>query len=382
MPANHESEPVHQYRLGKIVGTVWFNEDDNGRGTHTVQSARLNHPSNEECWPRASSFRRDDLPLVAKVADHCRCSIRAIVGQGGTMSNACPTDKLSAAAQHYSARVMSTAGFQPARSAIARQGGALHNGADSNPRLIHTIFAGNRSEEAGGAVYNDGDTLMALIHCTRAANDSRSGVGGGIASEGNNNTLYVTNSILWANTAFISENDQEKKITSAGVTVNITYRTVQGWPGNLSGAANSGANPQFITDPNDGSDGWGVGGNDDFGDLRLMPGSLAIDAGTNTADVDPIYNDGIQPLPATDLDGNPRIADLIVDMGAFESSATRPNPKSLAWLLDGFSGPGVAPSPTPPTTPVECLAPFDEDGDQDVDLRDFSVFALNGPALT
>ena len=35
-----KNQPVHQYRLGKIVGTVWFNEDDNGRGTHTVQIAR------------------------------------------------------------------------------------------------------------------------------------------------------------------------------------------------------------------------------------------------------------------------------------------------------------------------------------------------------
>ncbi len=37
--AAEKNQPVYQYRLGKIVGTVWFNEDDNGRGTHSVQIA-------------------------------------------------------------------------------------------------------------------------------------------------------------------------------------------------------------------------------------------------------------------------------------------------------------------------------------------------------
>lgn len=76
--AAEKNQPVHQYRLGKIVGTVWFNEDDNGRGTHTVQIARLYRPNNEDGWQRASSFRRDDLPLVAKVADHCHTWIHEI----------------------------------------------------------------------------------------------------------------------------------------------------------------------------------------------------------------------------------------------------------------------------------------------------------------
>ena len=76
--AAEKSQPVHQYRLGKIVGAVWFNEDDNGRGTHTVQIARLYRPNDEDGWPRASRFRRYDLPLVAKVADRCHTWIHEI----------------------------------------------------------------------------------------------------------------------------------------------------------------------------------------------------------------------------------------------------------------------------------------------------------------
>jgi hypothetical protein len=42
--------------------------------------------------------------------------------------------------------------------------------------------------------------------------------------------------------------------------------------------------------------------------LRLDVGSPCIDAGNNDADID-ASTDGLQPLPATDLDGNPRIID-------------------------------------------------------------------------
>ena len=45
-------------------------------------------------------------------------------------------------------------------------------------------------------------------------------------------------------------------------------------------------------------------------DFRLVPGSPAIDAGTNETE---------PPLPAMDLDGYPRILNDIVDLGAYES---------------------------------------------------------------
>lgn len=34
--AAEKSESVHQYRLGRIVGTVWLNDDENGHGRHSV----------------------------------------------------------------------------------------------------------------------------------------------------------------------------------------------------------------------------------------------------------------------------------------------------------------------------------------------------------
>ena len=78
MMAATKNEPVYQYRIGRVVGTVWFNESDNGRGRHSVQLSRLYRANDEDGWQRSKSFGRDDLPLVAKVADHCHTWIHEI----------------------------------------------------------------------------------------------------------------------------------------------------------------------------------------------------------------------------------------------------------------------------------------------------------------
>jgi hypothetical protein len=39
-----------------------------------------------------------------------------------------------------------------------------------------------------------------------------------------------------------------------------------------------------------------------------------------------------------------------------------------------LSGPGTVPAPMPPPTSQQCLAVFDLDGDLDVDLGDFALF--------
>ncbi len=61
------NKPVHEYRLGRIVGAVWYNEDGQGGGWHSVQISRLYKDG--DAWKRTTTFNRDDLPLVAKVAN-------------------------------------------------------------------------------------------------------------------------------------------------------------------------------------------------------------------------------------------------------------------------------------------------------------------------
>lgn len=58
--------PVHEVRLGRIKGLVWENETQNGT-RYSVTISRLY--KDDDSWHESNSFDRDDLPLVAKVAD-------------------------------------------------------------------------------------------------------------------------------------------------------------------------------------------------------------------------------------------------------------------------------------------------------------------------
>lgn len=61
-----KEKPVHEIRLGKIKGIIWANETERGV-RHNVQVHRLYKHGDD--WKQIDSFGRDDLPLVAKVAD-------------------------------------------------------------------------------------------------------------------------------------------------------------------------------------------------------------------------------------------------------------------------------------------------------------------------
>lgn len=61
-----KQKPVHEIRLGRIKATIWENDTDNGT-RYNVAVSRLYKDGDE--WKQTTSFGRDDLPLVAKVAD-------------------------------------------------------------------------------------------------------------------------------------------------------------------------------------------------------------------------------------------------------------------------------------------------------------------------
>ena len=61
------NKPIHEIRLGRIKAVIWGNELEGGGFRHNVQVRRI-YKDGEE-WKQSDSFGRDDLPLVAKVAD-------------------------------------------------------------------------------------------------------------------------------------------------------------------------------------------------------------------------------------------------------------------------------------------------------------------------
>ena len=58
--------PVHDIRLGLIKASIWRNQTKSGE-RHNVTITRLY--KNGDTWKESGHFGRDDLLLVAKVAD-------------------------------------------------------------------------------------------------------------------------------------------------------------------------------------------------------------------------------------------------------------------------------------------------------------------------
>ena len=70
MPKQKEKakvKPVREFRIGRIRAAIWANETDNGVRYNTTFSRLYKLDGGE--WQDSTSFGRDDLPLLSKVAD-------------------------------------------------------------------------------------------------------------------------------------------------------------------------------------------------------------------------------------------------------------------------------------------------------------------------
>lgn len=228
-----------------------------------------------------------------------------------------------------------------------RGGAILYNPAaayDSDLTLLGSRFFDNVSGP-GGAVYVANihdpthDRSLNVVNCTIARNiclklDENSGVSvdgqgaGGVHVDSmqasGTGKVVVRNSIITRNASFGKlkpgglggsyirranikiENIGPLFVDVAFCAIDGIYDDDSGW---YAGNANTDEDPAFVSE---------VAGN-----LRLAGGSPLIDTGVNTVDID-LTTLGFQPLPATDLDGNPRIVEgdgigaATVDRGAYE----------------------------------------------------------------
>jgi predicted outer membrane repeat protein len=205
---------------------------------------------------------------------------------------------------------------------VAGTGGGVHNGGGAHPTFTNCVWRGNAANVKGGGMFSVG-TAPTLTNCQfngNTAGDHGAGmanyegspmianctfrgnvaakIGGGIYFR-DGSAPQVTNSIFWGNLP----NQLWRLSTSVDLSVRFTD-IEGGWAGD----GNIDVDPLFVDA--DGPDNV-VGTEDD--DLRLQPTSQCIDAGT-TADV----------IELTDLDGNQRITNCSVDMGAYEDQSDAP----------------------------------------------------------
>lgn len=70
--ATAHRKPIHEIRMGRIKAAIWQNETENGI-RYNVTVGRLYKDGSD--WKQTESFGRDDLPVLAKVADQAHTFI-------------------------------------------------------------------------------------------------------------------------------------------------------------------------------------------------------------------------------------------------------------------------------------------------------------------
>lgn len=220
------------------------------------------------------------------------------------------------------------------------------NSASSEGSISNSVFIGIITQ-AGTSDPDADDNLLPVINCTFI--DPMQGV---IDNPGRSRFVSC-----------VSTADLVIPVSRAGLFVSRSSNSlypndqIDDFPGSDGETNVIDTAPQFLRTPDHGGDGWGddpttpdldESANDDYGDLRLVPGSPAIDAGDSTAipaDIFDLDSDGdtSEPLPF-DIAGNPRRLDdantpdtgvgpaPVVDMGAYEFNGVC----SIADLAEPF----------------------------------------------
>ena len=75
--ARVSDRPVAEVRHGRIKAVIWLNAGEDGERWHTVQLLRLYRDG--EQWRSTHSFGRNDLLVVAKVADLAHSKVCELV---------------------------------------------------------------------------------------------------------------------------------------------------------------------------------------------------------------------------------------------------------------------------------------------------------------
>lgn len=203
-------------------------------------------------------------------------------------------------------------------------GGGMDNfgyGGSASPSLTNCIFYANTAVQRAGAMYcwggGNGNVSPVLLNCAFINNSSadggafvsdRSNTGGGNSGTAN---PIIRNSILWGNTA--SGTGPQVFTVGAG-SFTVTYTVIdianQNPPHSITGpgTGNIFLAPSFLSIGDaDGLDNCWLTADDG---LQLQPGSVGLDAGDNTG------------LPTGDIRSYNRIANAVVDMGAYEFNST------------------------------------------------------------
>jgi len=203
--------------------------------------------------------------------------------------------------------------------------------------LVNNIIANNHSNDTGGGFsVNSYSDEIYLINNTIVNNNTGNSGGGFIL--GGPDYIYIHNNIIWSNEATKEGNDFYIGNDYIEIFNNDFDQSVNGFyldnPISIDPSNLDNVDPLFIA-------------NEDY---HLQANSACIDAGNNDA----------PKLPSTDKEGNARIINGIVDMGAYEYQGGITNP-ILDIKANASDGPVTLPQGNNLKITV-ALTPNDFDG--------------------
>ena len=181
------------------------------------------------------------------------------------------------------------------KNSASGDGGGMNNNGGS-PTLTSCIFTGNSTAGYGGGIRNYQSSP--ILSCCTFISNSATQRGGGISNNENSNA-QLTNCILWLNNDS-SREAESAQIDTSGSTPVVNYCCIQGLTGTLGGSGNINKDPQFADPANN--------------NYHLPPVSPCINAG------DVNY---VAATEETDIDGEPRVINGRVDIGADEYNNQR-----------------------------------------------------------
>ncbi len=193
--------------------------------------------------------------------------------------------------------------------------------------ILGALITGNTASNDGGGIYSAGSGgAVTLVNITMS--DNVAVRGGGIYNGQGFYTIPLYNSIMWGDSATSEGDEFYTELTSYNAFYNSIVEgcggSGPGWTDTLNydGGGNLDVDPWFADEAG--------------GDFRLTPCSPAVEAFDTTGWGYSKY------LPATDLDGNPRVAHDWIDMGGYEYQGPLSSPvlyvdQSAAGAGDGSS---------------------------------------------
>lgn len=264
------NNPQDKATCAPIIQNCVFEENvayNNGGGSYNDNSGSVNSPTFINC-----TFRKNTAQFGGGISQGC--SYNGVLGGDNPRFLNCVFSQ----------------------NIATQRGGAVNISAFSGlirPTFTNCLFTDNNTQETGGAVYFIGfyySTIESTItNCSLINNTAPTGSGLFTSRYDDSNvSIRMNNSLVRNNT--IAHEASSSRIAP---TYNITYSNIQG---GFAGTGNIDQDPQFVDAGN--------------GNYRLRAGSPSINTG------DP--NSTAATVSDKDLDGNTRVAENRIDMGAYE----------------------------------------------------------------